>query len=140
METTKLTLEHLSVYLPYGLKCKTKDGILQLTQICTKGRFKYWFDRLDSNIYFNDKMMGLVSKSFLGSQIKPILKPLSYFEDMQEHPELDWYDIVSLRRLSRGNVKLNNIPYHMIAIMAKEHIDMFNLIPAGLAINYFETI
>ena len=64
----------------------------------------------------------------------------SYFEKIEKHPELDWYGIVHLRLLSRGNIKLNYVPYYMIAIMAKEHFDIFGLIDAGLAINYFETI
>jgi len=131
METTKLTLEHLSVYFPYGLKVKCKmhkifksDRILEVDGIQSIDGIN--LISLTESIKRYDVML-----------FKPVLKPLSYFEDIQEHPELDWYDIVSLRRLSRGNVKLNDVPYYMIAIMAKEHFDFFNLIPAGLAINYF---
>ena len=135
METTKLTLEHLSVYLPYGLKIQIKDCYGIDFEFLTSLQRKDGFDI--AQISNTDYYLCDEENDF---SIKPILKSLSYFETIDEHPELSWQDIVSLRRLSRGNVILNNIPYHMIAIMAKEHFDVFGLIDAGLAINYFETI
>ena len=123
METTKLTLEHLSVYLPYGLKSLTYFDNIKLVK------------EIDCN-----NVMGFVNGD---TKHKPILKPLSYYKrDFvgKVDERIPRMELSEIYHLANNNVKLKQLSFSAIMIMAKEHIDMFNLIPAGLAINYFETI
>jgi len=135
METTKLTLEHLSVYLPYGLKVKCN-----ITKIFKSDRLLQ-IDGLQSIDGINLISLTESIKRYDVMLFKPILKPLSYYtEALIKTVGISTSQKQDICALANKNINISHLEFRTIIFMAKEHIDMFNLIPAGLAINYFETI
>jgi hypothetical protein len=67
------------------------------------------------------------------SDIKPILRPLSNYEDIDEIlNEMNDYEIIMIE----DNPDLiKRLSYDVIELMFKNHIDIFGLIPKGLAID-----
>ncbi len=113
----KLEIRHLAPYIPYGLEyvniphggIHTVDGI-------------YWdikdvFNHTDGDVPY--------------VHIEPILRPLSdykLFEDILD--EMTENDISMLEELPDFVLRL---PYDVIQKMLEHHIDIFWLIPQGLA-------
>ena len=119
----KLELKHLAPYLPYSLKYLYNYEILEL-------------DGLDVNgDAFNCDMGETPFEN-----IKPILRPLSFFKDniiREIRIELDLTHNQTMEFLGfiDGEIQLQNISYGLFLSMCKNHIDFNNLIPAGLAID-----
>ena len=131
----KLEIKHLAPYLPYGLKIldiyKERDYIKEITGV-------YSFE----NIFTDDGDITFEC-------IKPILRPMSgfplYFEYLFETTDdqnikdfLDedfLYDkgIYSWEELVFAEP--NYIPYGTLQVLLKYHFDVFELIPAGIAVS-----
>jgi len=110
MENT-LTLEHVSAYLPYGLKIKTKKGIETLERVSLKNQ-----------IY----------------NFKPILRPLSDLTKEIEHNGVKFVtkDFIHYTYPSEM-IGLNPATwsYRVLIKLFELHFDIFNLIPQNLAID-----
>ena len=119
----KLELKHLSPYLPYSLKYLYNDEILEL-------------DGLDVNgDAFNCDMGETPFEN-----IKPILRPLSFFKgniirEIRIELDLTHNQTMEFLGFIDGEIQLQNISYGLFLSMCKNHIDFNNLIPAGLAID-----
>lgn len=136
----ELTLKELAAYLPYGLKCQygavddPEYGImngLDNYMGCDEAQFKFL-------------KCGL-------SLVKPILRPLSDLIPVEDG-EIDDYVLIQLvdsadqpcdaydewRDSYFDNPDPSRIlqaPYEVFQELLKQHYDVFNLIPAGLAID-----
>ena len=55
----KLEVKHLSMYFPYGLKCRTDIGDLYLTSLIDNINYKAWFNYSYNNNYWYNKSRGL---------------------------------------------------------------------------------
>ena len=128
----KLELKHLAPYLPYNLKLKINTPI---------GTFNRDF-QLDCGHDFNLHLSQ--------GNVKPILRPLS---DLLE--KLDFFEIGDDSNYSiefdHGNIKLIEnlesiadnksyfdiqfLPYAVVQQLIEWHLDIFGLIPAGLAVS-----
>ena len=124
----KLELKHLAPYLPYGIKIY--DGTYSKTVVInhmTYGQHDIGLGRLFNPCY--DYRMGL-----------PILRPLSDFcgQRIAKESMIDLscgYEVVEeIWSLEESN-DINSISYGVIDILFKNHVDVFNLIEKGLAIN-----
>tara|TARA_R110002095_G_scaffold193603_1_gene171849 strand:+ start:224 stop:598 length:375 start_codon:yes stop_codon:yes gene_type:complete len=119
----KLELKHLAPYLPYSLKYLYNYEILEL-------------DGLDVNgDAFNCDMGETPFEN-----IKPILRPLSFFKgniirEIRIELDLTHNQTMEFLGFIDGEIQLQNISYGLFLSMCKNHIDFNNLIPAGLAID-----
>ena len=113
---TRLGIEHLAPYLPYGLKVSDIDtlnygtGVGGIDHILTTRNKKY----------------------------KPRLIPLEKFKDINSK-EMEaineiWSTKLLIRRMAIGDSDYSRSPYDLVQICFKHHIDIFNLIPQGLAV------
>lgn len=128
----KLELKHLAPYLPYGLKFLTvfdKQTPKLLTGIC--GNIIYYED--------HEKWIAI-------DAIKPILRPLSDLEDNHcyvDQMEEDVNHSISYHNglfsdLTADDFDIKWLPQVSFNWLVKNHFDVFDLIPAGLAISYKE--
>lgn len=128
MQTTKLTLEHLSVYLPYSLQVIIdNDGIPRtIYSICETS-----IETQPSKRGFKHATIGEWC-GVIG--FKPILKALT------TEIEAPQYIRDEISHLANKHMHLSAVSFATIQEMAKNHLDMFSLIDKDLAINYFYTI
>ena len=117
----KLTIEHLSGYLPYRVMMWNGKVARPLKRIHLNGVLQIGNDYPFISAMFN----------------KPILIPLekcySWSSEMMAI-KMDYPDKKKLERFAKGKIKLDDLPYDLVQICFKHHIDIFNLIPQGLAV------
>ena len=125
----ELTIEHLAAYLPYGLKIIWNDSkdIYGITY--------------ENEADYQKKMYPLSTLIFtMGRrgdlEWKPILLPLSelsYFTNGLKHIgyKIEKDDIENII----SDIKQGKAEYDIMQMCFKEHIDVFSLIPANLAID-----
>ena len=120
----KLTIEHLSAYLPYGLKVhypKANRG-----WVLDKDTFSFTVDIIED--------------------IKPVLRSMKNFASTDIYRKLNdgYYDLEFNRdgkvviQIDHHWRTIESFPYDAIKLLLKEHYDIFGLIDKGLAINYNE--
>ena len=115
----KLELKHLAPYLPYGLKIKTKGGIVKLLAF-------------DINLWESNKL-----------ELKPILRPLSDLTDEQK--KIIYFDVIGTDNDMYGTLdefidylgETNeyHLPYCIYRQLLEWHFDLFGLIEKGLAVD-----
>ncbi|TDS14757.1 hypothetical protein [Sphingobacterium paludis] len=137
----KLTLEHISPYLAYGLRVLRPDGKTVLQVEGTANGLLILMEPNQSSNTYGD---------FLGN--KPILRPLSDLTKEIEHNgeiktkieflvlETDTYCDAYQEWLESflDNPEQSRIvqaPYEVFNELVKEHFDVFGLIAAGLAVD-----
>jgi len=125
----KLKLEHMAMYLPYklkwtlqNLKIFTMSGITESTLYTKEGAVLCWQKHPDLPI-----------------ALFPILKPLSDYKDINSPAmsdlNCDIFDQIRLSELANREIFYKGLPYGTAQICFKNHIDIFDLISDGLAIN-----
>lgn len=126
----KLTLEHLSCYLPYDLKWSlqelkqfTMTGITQETLYTKEGVVLRWTKHPN-----------------LPQALFPILRPLSDYNDTNSQSMNDLNcDIgtqIELMEFANKTIGLDWVNYSTAKICFENHIDIFGLIENNLAANY----
>lgn len=140
----KLELKHLCSYLPYKLKMIWSDG-----KVCELD------PEQESDCYADGKVRLQLALYSANGALKPLLLPLSALTEEIEHNgerfvPIEWLnenkDVRLIRgRDSRGNrivfnerTNTTNIrfwEYCIIEKLAEWHIDIFQLIPVGLAVD-----
>ena len=152
MKKEKLTIKELAAYLPYKLKCKVIAsewydegfGILYSIDLDEE-------TGVISGNTLHNKTIYCVEADF--SDIKPILYPLSSLTKEIEHNGAKFVpleiivgialkemnikesDAVVLSRMIMYNDNLHKLPFWVIQKLFEWKIDVFNLIPQGLAID-----
>jgi hypothetical protein len=110
-----LTLEHLSFYLPYRVK---------VSQI---------------HILHHGNGIGSISHVLTSDKYKLRLHPLSNYKDINSPASRELNtttDILwSISELAKGEESLDNTDYATLKVCAQKHIDIFDLIPDGLAVD-----
>jgi len=121
-----LTLEHLSFYLPYELNFYGASDIWTLHSL-----------GIEDICIFNGLRTQTLSFDDCMSDYSPILHPLSNYKDINSPAsmELDTLSLLELNQLAKGKIELDNIYYATLKVCAQHHIDIFNLIPDGLAVD-----
>lgn len=126
----KLELKHIAPYLPYGIKIIHNLIRKDLTAVT-----------LDSDFIFTTTYLGSRSKQMiLISDVKPILRPLKEIKDieeiMDEFSEYSWEVFENhFFVLGRTLNCFDSITYTIAELCFKHHIDLFDLINKGLAID-----
>jgi len=128
----KLEMKHLAPYLPYGLKVVRPDGrtVLQVEGI-TNGMYIFTENGMPENTYGD----------IYGS--KPILRPM---DDLSKNEFYDITESLCATENHNGWGSDMNIGgqtthwqfkgnYEALAVLFENHFDVFDLIPAGLAID-----
>lgn len=145
----KLELKHLSPYLPYKLKVKTKIGNLILCQLNNSTKWNAWFyfcrnSKNKNQLYnFNNlKNADGIGRGFLLKEITPILRPIS---DIEKEIEVNGEIFIPLEKLESmfGDcTKLTDtmlvgsfVPFGIVQKLFEWHFDVFNLIENDLAID-----
>ena len=124
----KLELKHLAPYLPYELKIPNRNPLVG-TRI------------LDSDIENSDEIVNI--GACIRLQYKPILRPLSdltpellkELRDSENKDLLLWGVRGFEGDLTSCNKYSYELTYHVLEWLYKNHIDVFGLIDAGLAID-----
>jgi hypothetical protein len=110
-----LTLEHLAFYLPYRVK---------VSQI---------------HILHHGNGIGSISHVLTSDKYKLRLHPLSNYKDINSPASIelncDVDTLWSISELANQKESLNNTDYGTLKVCAENHIDCFNLIPDGLAVD-----
>lgn len=127
METiNKKTLEQLAVYLPYGLQA---CGASEIWTIIGASQRKIIMDcgLWQSAIPYDD----------FSIDYDVLLSPLSDYADIKlsESLEANEYTRAEIYKYAHGDMELGKLRYDAILTMARNHIDIFNWIPQGLAVN-----
>lgn len=121
----KLLAKHLASYLPYALKCQVTDlqkiKIAELHAVYMDGSCTFC-DTVESIAGFSSIKPILIPLNKLSSFAKGI-KQLGYRSD-----ENNFLNLISLINDCRCN-------YDLMQLCFEEHIDVFGLIEAGLAID-----
>lgn len=138
----KLELKHLAPYLPYDLGISRYNNIdkeFKKSHIMTaSGGYDKW--GIDSV---------LKGKTIHGSDLKPILRPLSDLtkEEFKKqlsfgmiYDENTWFEGFEDGRLTIGSTTINacvnrNVYYQDFLVLFENHFDVFGLIESGLAID-----
>jgi len=156
----KLQFKNLSGYLPYGLKVQY-EGIINGKELgAHKKEFEQENDPLPNwlcyeplepiygikigfikkvSVYLNYVKYEIGNKTFglkphySTEKFKPILHPLSDYEKFDEIVlEMSNYD---MSIIDENPDMVKRLPYDIIELMFKNHIDIYGLIKEGLAIN-----
>ena len=131
MKIEKLELKHLFGYLPYGLKVAHEGCVKELHGLMNEEAY------LDYNGIWTD----MYGKELC--EIKPLLLPLSalntqsMINDLHGNMSdaiLDWIDYFNSDGQNK-DVAIICAPYPVIKWCFENHIDINELIPAGLAID-----
>jgi hypothetical protein len=122
----KLTIEHLTGYLPYDLKMiSNTHGKIYTLKSCNKTSLRLAECSYDTD-YFD---------------VKPILYPLSTIKKnmtagMVKHMLNCNFDVVrEIWDLKSKRISLNKITYETYIVILKNHIDYQDLIEEGLAVD-----
>jgi hypothetical protein len=146
----KLELHHLAPYLPYRLiMCEEVPRINDihetiinhdrgelLSYLGTTEPYIVWECEYQHNghTWFRETPV-----SDLGVKIKPILRPLSDYKDVNSQAmndlNIDITDQILISDLAEGKELYQVFPYYIIEIMCRNHIDFQELIPKDLAID-----
>lgn len=123
----KITLEQLSAYFPYQVKAKFRDKETG-TEIGTIGQ-----------ISDNCSIVCYDTVNAYHEKYKLMLRPLSWLTD-ENLKKIKLDNVYGLHRSDIQDIKSDcngiynlNIPYNIIRIMLKNHVDIFGLLEKGLA-------
>ena len=118
----KLTLKHLSPYLPYGLKVNTIQNELISIDVHHRQCESMFRGHL-INIYEWDNL-------------KPILRPLSDLTKEIEVGKPMFFPSHKLIKHIENDEDIFNCDYNEIDYLIRNHFDVFGLIENNLAISY----
>tara|TARA_R110000787_G_C13282896_1_gene432723 strand:- start:319 stop:687 length:369 start_codon:yes stop_codon:yes gene_type:complete len=117
----KLELKDLAPYLPYGLDCYFTRNVKEENRI----------QKLISVLNIKENPCANLIHPL--HQVKPILRPLSDYEKINEI--LDEMSDYQIQMIDENPDLLKRLSYDVMEKMFKNHIDVFGLIEKGLAIN-----
>lgn len=138
----KIELKHLACYLPYGLKIMAKIesqienhpfehcDIVNVNLLSKSLTIRHMVG-IDKDVEY------ITYKNF--EDIKPILRPLSDYKDVNEDAmvnlNIDISDQLIIADCANGYFNPQDLMYRVAEICFENHIDVFGLIDKGLAID-----
>lgn len=138
----ELELKHLLVYQPYGLKVRYTNKWNRTQTVCLVGTMDHLNKGKGIQVEVsNNNLIHFYSRI---KGIKPILKPKSFLQQLQDEIYIRWGGGIS-KAAKEYWIKdfIENLMYTAypalkfdeIEFMAENHIDIFGLIEKGLAVN-----
>lgn len=118
----KLELKHIAPYFPYGLQVNHFDAERERQSIC--GIVELREDEVtlvNSDYEYYERI----------EDIKPFLVPLSQLTENLVNNEIPT-QLIKLCIMNQNHI--NTYAYDTVCILIKHHFDVFDLIPAGLAL------
>jgi hypothetical protein len=131
----KLEIKHLAGYLPYDLLMCDEP----FEELCKKRNQQYHPSKLKAISFDGKIIVGKIGFVDLHKMYwKPCLIPLSKFNDINS-PEMfalnvDLHHQIELCNLANQYLGYWSVSYGLAEICFANHIDIFNLIPQGLAV------
>lgn len=126
----KLELKHLAPYLPYGLKAKFQAKNKKTCRKYVIGTISVMYS--DCSICCYDTV------NATPDNFKPILRPLSDYADINSDAmnslNCDMSEQINLNEFAIGYICLGSLYQSTYDLCLKNHIDVFGLIPQGLAL------
>jgi hypothetical protein len=125
----KLKLEQIALYFPYKLKAR-------FPETNKKGCRKYVIGEI-GNIYNDCSITCYRTVNDSPNKYKPLLLPLQLFEDINSESfqklNCDLVYQIEINELACNRRNIYNLSFMTLVTCLKNHIDIFNLIPDGLA-------
>lgn len=120
----KLEIKHLAPYLPYKLKALSIDG------------FSVSILGVD---FTTNRILNINGdRTFTIAEIKPLLRPLSDYADINSDAmnslNCDMSEQINLNEFAIGYICLGSLYQSTYDLCLKNHIDVFGLINQGLAL------
>mgnify|MGYP003426619548 FL=1 len=128
----QLTLKHLAPYLPYGLKCKWNQSNPFILVGLQKGN-----ESVNNDLWtWKDGSRYLTGYLY---ECKPILRPLSDYTDITSKAmsdlNCDLTNQMDIQEFALKKMSLSSLLYSSFEVLTRNHVDIFGLIPEGLAID-----
>ena len=126
----QLTLKHLTPYLPFELLFAANGSTYQMTIASA--------EKQDVYVEIQDDFV------FLGhwaieNGLKPILRPLSDYTDITSKAmsdlNCDLTNQMDIQEFALKKMSLSSLLYSSFEVLTRNHVDIFGLIPEGLAID-----
>lgn len=122
----KITLEELSAYFPYQVKAKFKLVEVPRCRAMVIGTVEGIFD--DASIVCHDTVNSCPEK------YKLMLRPISWLTDeVISEMNLDNSEENMIEMIRDNESSASSMPYDIMKILLKNHVDLFGLIEKGLA-------
>ena len=136
MSKEKLTLEHLSAYLPYELKVLRPDNktVLEVNGIVGS---LFIFQELGKHETF-----GSIKSNANKPVLRPMIEIVDYFSKIfDKDPEVT--DFLNVEFLDEHGLDVDylheclpeSLPYGTLKVLLKHHFDVYGLIDKGLAVS-----
>ena len=126
----KLEIKYLAPYLPYGLKAKFQAKNKKTCRKYVIGTISVMYS--DCSICCYDTV------NATPDNFKPILRPLSDYADINSDAmnslNCDMSEQINLNEFAIGYICLGSLYQSTYDLCLKNHIDVFGLIPQGLAL------
>jgi hypothetical protein len=152
--------KNLKDYLPFyiGCECQTPLGIMELSSIDIHDQYPVWFRYMGRFGQYTPKLNyevlskhGLRGRAFYFNEVKPLLRPLSdmteqefkeIFKPIQPGDVTDEDFKEAMQHLIKNGIDAFDfdgvsaqIVFEYTRLLLSKHFDIFELIPAGLAID-----
>ena len=124
-----LTFNQLAPYLPFGIRGVSKDENLGIELV--KGYSTYG---MNNNINLTTNIDDIDIECFM-----PILRPLSDYTDITSKAmsdlNCDLTNQMDIQEFALKKMSLSSLLYSSFEVLTRNHVDIFGLIPEGLAID-----
>ncbi len=129
----KLELKHLAPYLPYRVKLNLTRRLFERTNVDIRNcDFRHNYTTNELYLWHNEVTYGW-------HEIKPILRPLSDYTDITSKAmsdlDCDLTDQMDIQEFALKKMSLSSLLYSSFDVLTRNHVDIFGLIPEGLAID-----
>lgn len=123
----KLEIEKIVGYLPYKIKCEvSNDGNIET------GTLQAVYS--NNTVSFGD----IVESEHNFDYVKPILKPIDYYKDINSDYMndlgIDLSDQIEIEKIANREIHYSNVNWNVLQICFRHHIDVFRMIDKGLAV------
>ncbi len=129
----KLELKHLAPYLPYRVKLNLTRRLFERTNVDIRNcDFRHNYTTNELYLWHNEVTYGW-------HEIKPILRPLSDYTDITSKAmsdlDCDLTNQMDIQEFALKKMSLSSLLYSSFEVLTRNHVDIFGLIPEGLAID-----
>lgn len=131
MKKMKLELKHVAPYLPYNLMAKFPET--------NKKGCRSYVTGVIGALYSDGTMVCHDTVNASPNRFMPMLLPLKYFEDINspafQDVNCDLTHQIEINEVANKQRNYTSLSVGAFELCLKYHIDIFNLIPQGLAVS-----